>query len=424
MKVELWFEERETVTGAMSRFHDVPQAREIEVFAVGRRYNEDPAEVKVNLSVGAYRDDDGKPWVLPVVRQVESLMAADSTLNHEYLPVAGLPSLRDAAVKLVLGADSPALVEGRAFGVQSLSGTGSLRIGAEFLKRFGGVDTVMCSSPTWGNHNTIFKDCKYAEVLPYRYYDSATRGFDFRGMVEDLEAAKDGAVVVLHGCCHNPTGVDPSLDQWREILHVMKKKNHFCFFDCAYLGFASGNVDLDAEPVRLFVKEGVEMFIAMSFAKNFGLYNERAGCLAVVTADPSVNTRMLGQFELVVRAMYSNPPNHGARIVATVLNNDTFHAQWRGHVKTIAERVLLMRKMLHEKLLELGTPGSWRHVVDQKGMFTYTGLEPHQVAVLTEKFHIYLLSSGRINMAGLNTKNVEYVAEAIHAVCTVDCKCS
>jgi len=407
----------------MSRFNDVPQAKEIEVFAVGRRYREDPADMKVNLSVGAYRDDDEKPWVLPVVRKVESMMAADGTSNHEYLPVLGLPSLRDAAVKLALGAESPALSEGRAFGIQALSGTGSLRIGAEFLKRFGGVDTVLCSKPTWGNHNMIFKDCHYTNVMAYRYYEPESRGFDFNGMMEDLQSAPDNSVVLLHGCCHNPTGVDPSMAQWREILRVVKEKGHFPFFDCAYLGFASGDPDLDAEPVRLFVKEGMELFVAMSFAKNFGLYNERAGCLAVVTGDPAVNARMQGQLELVVRAMYSNPPNHGAKIVGTILNDDALHAQWRGHVKTIAERVLLMRKMLHEKLIELGTPGNWSHVVDQKGMFTYTGLEPHQVAVLTEKFHIYLLSSGRINMAGLTTKNVEYVAKAIHSVCTVDCRC-
>jgi len=407
----------------MSLFADVPQAKEIEVFAVGRRFREDPSDLKVNLSVGAYRDDSGKPWVLPVVRKVESMMAADSTLNHEYLPVAGLPSLRDAAVELALGKESPAIAEGRAFGIQALSGTGSLRIGAEFLKRFTNADTVMCSKPTWGNHNMIAKDCKYSNVLPYRYYDEETKGFDFKGMIEDLNGAPDGAVIVLHGCCHNPTGVDATQNQWLEILKVMKKKKHFAFFDCAYLGFGSGNPDVDAEPVRRFVKEGIEVFVAMSFAKNFGLYNERVGCLTVVTSDPKLNNKMIGQFELIVRAMYSNPPNHGARIVSTILNDPALHALWREHVQAIADRVLLMRKMLHEKLLQLGTPGNWDHIVNQIGMFTYTGLNPKQVATLTEKYHIYLMSSGRVNMAGLTTKTVDYVAEAIHAVCSVDCLC-
>jgi len=407
----------------MSRFTEVPQAKEIEVFAVGRRFREDSSEKKVNLSVGAYRDDDGQPWVLPVVRKVESAMAADSTLNHEYLPVAGLPSLRDAAVRLALGESSPAIEQGRTFGIQALSGTGSLRIGAEFLKRFTNADTVLCSKPTWGNHNMIFKDCKYSNIIAYRYYDENTRGFDFKGMVEDLEAATDGAIVVLHGCCHNPTGVDPTFDQWRQILHIMKKKNHFVFFDCAYLGFGSGNPDIDAKPVRYFVEEGMEMFIAMSFAKNFGLYNERAGCLAVVTADASINNKMTGQFELIVRAMYSNPPNHGARVVATILNDAALHAEWREHVQAIADRVLLMRKLLHEKLLQLGTPGNWDHIVNQIGMFTYTGLNGRQVATLTDKYHIYLMSSGRVNMAGLTTKTVDYVAEAIHNVVSVDFHC-
>ena len=173
-----------------------------------------------------------------------------------------------------------------------MSGTGSLRIGAEFLRRFAGVDTVLASKPTWGNHNMIFKDCHYANVSAYRYYDPKTRGFDFHGMLEDLKAAPDNSVVLLHGCCHNPTGVDASMAQWGEILKVVKAKNHFPFFDCAYLGFASGNPDLDSQPVRLFVKEGIDMFVAMSFAKNFGLYNERAGCLTVVTADSAVNARV------------------------------------------------------------------------------------------------------------------------------------
>lgn len=407
----------------MSRFSAVPQAKEIEVFAVGRRFREDPFDKKVNLSVGAYRDDNGQPWVLPVVRKVESMMAGDASLNHEYLPVAGLPSLRDAAVQLVLGKDSLAIAEGRAFGIQALSGTGSLRIGAEFLRRFAKADTVLCSKPTWGNHNMIFKDCQYSNVLPYRYYDAETKGFDFKGMIEDLEAAPDNAVVVLHGCCHNPTGVDPSPDQWQQILKTMKKKNHFTFFDCAYLGFGSGDPDVDAGPLRHFVEEGVEMFIAMSFAKNFGLYNERAGCLAVVTNDPSVNSQMQGQFELIVRAMYSNPPNHGARVVATILTDASLMAEWRSHVAAIAHRVLFMRKMLHEKLLQLGTPGNWDHIINQKGMFTYTGLNAKQVSILEEKFHIYLMSSGRVNMAGLTTKTLDYVAEAIHNVCTVDCQC-
>lgn len=408
-----------TLFANRSRFDTVTQAKAIEVFEVARKCREDPNASKVNLSVGAYRDDDGKPWVLPVVRTVEEQMAHDKTLDHEYLPIAGLPSLRDESVKLVLGESSPALVDNRAFGVQALSGTGALRIGAEFLKRFGAIDTVLCSLPTWGNHLTIFRDCGFANVTTYRYWAPKTRSLDFEGMKEDLNAAENGAVVVLHGCCHNPTGVDPSMDQWKELATIIRSKGHFPFFDCAYLGFGTGNVDVDAEPVRYFVAEGFELFVAQSYAKNFGLYNERAGNLTVVTSDPKVNPMILSQFELIIRPLWSNPPNHGARIVATILSNETFKDDWRKSVKAIADRILLMRRLLNQKLKELGTPGNWDHVLNQKGMFTYTGLNEQQCRLLTDKHHIYLLKSGRINMAGLTTKNVGYVAKAFHDVCTM-----
>lgn len=406
-----------TSSSPLSRFDSVTQAKPIEVFEVARKCRENPNAKKVNLSVGAYRDDDGKPWVLPVVRTVEEQMAHDKTLNHEYLPIPGLPSLRDESMKLVLGESSPAL--GRAFSVQALSGTGALRIGAEFLKRFGAFDTVLCSLPTWGNHLTIFRDAGFANVKTYSYWAPTTRSLDFAGMKEDLKAAADGAVVVLHGCCHNPTGVDPSMDQWKEIAKIVRSKGHFPFFDCAYLGFGSGDVDVDAEAVRYFVAEGLELFVAQSYAKNFGLYNERVGSLTVVTSEPEVHPRILSQFELIIRPMWSNPPNHGARIVATILGNKTLHNDWRKSVSAIAERILLMRRLLHQKLKELGTKGNWDHVLNQKGMFTYTGFNERQCKILTEKHHIYLLKSGRINMAGLTSKNVAYVAEAFHDVCSM-----
>jgi len=400
-----------------SRFKNCPQAKAIEVFAVAKSFREDTADTKVNLSVGAYRDDDCQPWILPVVKKVESAMPNDPKINHEYLPVLGLPSLVEHGVKLVLGENSPAVLQNRAIGLQTLSGTGGLRVGAEFLKRFGGVEKVLNSNPTWGNHNMIFADCGY-KVGAYRYWDPSKKCLDFSGMIEDLEKAEDGCVVVLHGCCHNPTGVDPTMDQWKEILRVMVKKKHFPFFDCAYLGFASGDVDVDSQAVRLFASAGQEMLVAQSFAKNFGLYNERAGCLAVVTSDSSLKPIIESQLELIVRAMYSNPPQHGAKIVATILEDPSLKLQWKDNVKTIADRVLLMRKMLFQKLTEMGTPGTWNHVIDQKGMFCFTGLSSAQVKVLTEEFHIYLLSNGRVNMAGLSTKNVDYVAKAIHKVCS------
>ncbi|XP_025071415.1 aspartate aminotransferase, cytoplasmic [Alligator sinensis] len=371
----------------------------------------------------AYRTDEGQPWVLPVVRKVEQMIASNTSLNHEYLPILGLPDFRANASRIALGDDSPAIKEGRVGGVQSLGGTGALRIGAEFLRRWynGNNNTatpVYISSPSWENHNSVFTDAGFKDIRTYRYWDPAKRGLDLQGLLEDMEAAPEFSIFILHACAHNPTGTDPTQEQWKQIATVMKRRFLFPFFDSAYQGFASGCLDRDAWAVRYFVAQGFELFCAQSFSKNFGLYNERVGNLSVVGRDANNVQRVLSQMEKIARTTWSNPPSQGARIVATTLTSPQLFAEWKDNVKTMADRVLLMRSELRSRLESLGTPGTWSHITDQIGMFSFTGLNPKQVDYMIKEKHIYLMASGRINMCGLTTKNLDYVASSIHEAVT------
>jgi len=397
-----------------SPFANVKLADPIEVFHLNKLFLEDQDPKKVSLGIGAYRTEDGKPWVLPVVREVEKLLANDESLNHEYLPILGFEPFTAVATQLLLGDNNPAIQEQRAFGIQCLSGTGSLRVGADFLARVCGRKIAYTSKPTWENHHLVFRSAGFEDVREYRYWDNAARSLDFAGWKADLEAAPENAGVILHGCAHNPTGSDPTQDQWKQICEIIKKKKLFPFFDVAYQGFASGNPDTDAWSVRYFVSQGLELFCAQSFAKNFGLYNERTGNLSVVVNDKNVVAPIKSQITMLVRGNFSNPPNHGARIVHKVLSDKDLKAKWFTHIQDMSGRIMLMRKLLREHLEKLGTPGTWNHITDQIGMFSYTGLSEKQVAVLVNKYHIYLLKSGRISMAGLNKGNVEYVAKAIN----------
>jgi aspartate aminotransferase len=401
-----------------SRFASVVEAPPIEVFALNKAYVEDTFPQKVNLGVGAYRTDEGKPWVLPVVRQVEQQLAVDESLNKEYLPVLGLELMASAATRMLLGPDSASLKEGRASGVQTLSGTGALRVGAEFLARIAKHTVVYSSNPTWGNHSLVFLNGGFQEYRSYRYWDAANKALDLSGMLEDLGNAPENAVIILHACAHNPTGVDPTQEQWRQIADVIEQRGLFPFFDSAYQGFASGDLEGDAWAVRYFDSRGFEFLCAQSFSKNFGLYNERVGNLTIITKTAAVMSPIRSQITLLVRANYSNPPNHGGRIVGTVLNDPELYAQWKGHIKTMADRVILMRNGLRQRLEKLQTPGTWNHITDQIGMFSFTGLGPIAVEKMIHDHHIYLLKGGRINMCGLTTGNIDYVANCIHQVVT------
>lgn len=294
-----------------SFFSHVSAAPQDAIFRTKTLYQQDTSPLKVNLGVGAYRDDAGKPWVLPSVLSAEKKIVESvesGKLNHEYLPITGLPQFVDAAVRLALGTNCKALAEGRHCGVQAISGTGALRLGAEFLQRFlppnsEGKRTIYLSRPTWGNHKTIFSAAGM-DVKEHRYYNPENRGFDYQGMIDDLSTALPGSCVLLHCCAHNPTGVDPTKEQWKGICDVIKKKGLFAFFDSAYQGFASGDPELDAFPMRYFEQEGLPLFIAQSFSKNFGLYNERAGCLQIVTSNPVEAKAVKSRLALIIRHMY------------------------------------------------------------------------------------------------------------------------
>ncbi|KAF9159756.1 Aspartate aminotransferase, cytoplasmic, partial [Actinomortierella ambigua] len=265
------------------------------------------------------------------------------------------------------------------------------------------------------NHRAIFEGVGFP-VKEYPYWNPATKGLDLEGMLATMEEAASGSIFLLHPCAHNPTGVDPTQEQWKQIAEVMQRKGHFTFFDTAYQGFASGSLDRDAWSVRYFVSRGIECFIAQSFSKNFGLYGERAGNLTIVAKDEATRVRIESQIAKIQRAIISNPPAYGSRLVSLVLNDPELYKEWEGNLALMANRIIEMRKALFDELVRLGTPGTWHHIVDQIGMFSFTGLSTPQVRVLRDKYHCYLTDNGRISMAGLNTKNVKYFAAAVDDV--------
>ncbi|KAL9127123.1 MAG: hypothetical protein Q9217_003949 [Psora testacea] len=402
---------------------NVPQAPEDPLFGLMAAYRKDDFEKKVDLGIGAYRDDNAKPWVLPVVKQADEILRKDPNLNHEYLPIAGLADFTTAAQKLILGADSPVIQEKRAVSFQTISGTGAVHLGGLFLSRFYPRPTdqpIYFSSPTWANHNQIFSNV-HLPIKTYPYFSPTTKGLDFEGMKSTISSAPEGSIILLHACAHNPTGVDPTREQWMELAKVIRARKHFPFFDCAYQGFASGSLENDAWAIRYFLAQNFEMCIAQSFAKNFGLYGERAGAFHFVTgpgpdAQDTIG-RIASQLAILQRSEISNPPAYGARIASLVLNDEALFKEWEANLRTMAGRIIDMRKALRTKLEDLnGQEGRWRHITDQIGMFSFTGLTEKQVLRIRQDAHVYMTKNGRISMAGLNTGNVEYVAKAMDKV--------
>ena len=400
-----------------SVFAHLVRAPEDPILGVTLAYNKDPSPVKLNLGVGAYRTEEGKPLVLNVVRRVEQELVSNPARNKEYLPITGVADFNKLSAQLIFGADSPAIQESRVTTVQCLSGTGSLRVGGEFLAKHYHQRNIYLPKPTWGNHPKVFTLAGLT-VQTYRYYAPATRGLDFQGLMEDLGAAPSGSVILLHACAHNPTGVDPTAEQWEEIRKLIRSKALLPFFDSAYQGFASGSLDKDAQPVRSFVADGGELLVAQSYAKNMGLYGERVGALSIVCKSADVASKVESQLKLVIRPMYSNPPIHGATIVAAVLKDSDLFNEWTIELKEMADRIISMRQQLFDALHARGTPGDWSHIIKQIGMFTFTGLNSEQVSFMTREYHIYMTSDGRISMAGLSSKTVPHLADAIHAAVT------
>lgn len=385
------------------------------ILGVTEAFKKDTNPLKMNLGVGAYRDDNGKPFVLPSVRKAEELILSKH-MDHEYSPIVGIPELGKSAINLALGEGNEYVANGLNATTQAISGTGALRIGSAFFGKFwSGAKEIYVPSPTWGNHVPIFKHVGM-DVKTYRYYDKATCGFDFPGAMEDLKNMPNGSLVMLHACAHNPTGVDPKDEQWNEMSQLIKTKGHFPFFDMAYQGFASGNVDGDAHAVRRFLADGHTICLAQSFAKNMGLYGQRAGAFSIICSDKDEASRVMSQMKILIRPMYSNPPIHGARIVSTVLNTPELRDMWLVDVKEMAERIISMRTLLRDGLAKEGSIKDWGHITDQIGMFCFTGMTPEQVDNITAKHSVYLTRDGRISVAGITSKNVGHLAMAIHDV--------
>ncbi|KAF2860879.1 mitochondrial aspartate aminotransferas-like protein [Piedraia hortae CBS 480.64] len=400
---------------AASVWSNVPQGPPDAILGITEAFKKDSKQGKINLGVGAYRDDAGKPYVLPSVREAEQRILKQN-LDKEYAGITGVPDFTKAAAVLAYGSDSAALKEGRIAITQSISGTGALRIGGAFLERFyPGAKTIYIPTPSWANHKAVFSDSGL-EVKSYRYYNKDTIGLDFDGMVEDIKKMPARSIILLHACAHNPTGVDPTPGQWRAISDAVKAGNHFPFFDMAYQGFASGDTNRDAYALRYFIEQGHQPCLAQSFAKNMGLYGERVGAFSMVTASPEEKARVDSQLKIIVRPLYSNPPVHGARIASTILNDADLNRQWLGEVKGMADRIIKMRALLKENLEKLGSKRKWNHITDQIGMFAYTGLTPEQMGQLAKEHSVYATRDGRISVAGITSENVGRLAEAIFRI--------
>jgi len=386
----------------------VPMAPADPILGVTEAFVADQSPKKVNLGVGVYTDDNGKIPLLECVRHAESERLKNSPARG-YLPIDGLKAYDQAVQELVFGSQNKNIVT-----VQALGGTGGLKIGADFLKVINPDAGVWISDPSWENHRQLFEQAGF-NVSSYRYYDPKTRGLDFTGMKESLNAIPAGAIVVLHSCCHNPTGVDLTNEQWTEVLEIVTSRGLVPFLDLAYQGFAEG-LDADAFAARLFATGTSPVFLSSSFSKSFSLYGERVGALSVVTSSPEEAARVLSQVKRIVRTNYSNPPTHGSQIVATVLANPQLRSLWDRELGAMRERIKEMRKQLVESV-QSRVPGyDFSFVLKQRGMFSYSGLSKEQVRRLREEKSIYTIDTGRICVAALTSKNVDYVADAIAEV--------
>lgn len=385
------------------------------ILGVTEAFKRDSNPKKMNLGVGAYRDDEGKPYVLPSVLKAEEMLLSKKQ-DKEYLPISGSADFCDAAARLAFGDNSPVIRNKLNTTVQGISGTGSLTIGAYFINQFfSGNKEVYMPTPTWGNHIPLFKRAGFT-VKQYRYYDPQTCGFDFSGALQDMAKIPENSVVLLHACAHNPTGVDPKLEQWKEISKIIKSRKLFPFLDMAYQGFATGDIDRDAAAVRLFAEDGHGFAVSQSFAKNMGLYGERIGAFTMVCGSKEEADRVMSQIKIIVRPMYSNPPIHGARLAQLILTDPELRSQWLKDVKGMADRIITMRTRLRDGLKREGSTKNWQHITEQIGMFCYTGMTQDQVARMIKEFSIYLTKDGRISVAGISSKNVDYLAHAMHQV--------
>ena len=396
-----------------SLFTTVEMAPRDPILGVTEAFNADANPNKVNLGVGVYYDDNGRVPVLECVRRAEQKLA-ESPLPRNYLPIDGLQAYDRAAQELVFGAGSAAVHRQRVVTVQTLGGTGALRVGADFLRRVNPGAQVWISDPSWENHQALF-DYAGFRVNAYPYYDARTHGVDFEGMMGVLQKLPAGSIVVLHACCHNPTGVDLAPAQWDRVIEAVNARGLVPFLDIAYQGFAEG-VDADAAAVRRFAEACPTVFVSSSFSKSLSLYGERVGALSIVTENADEAARVLSQLKRVIRTSYSNPPTHGGQATAMVLTTPELRALWEQELGQMRERIKTMRRQLVEKIRAIRSDFDFSFVIRQRGLFSYSGLTRDQVRRLREEYSLYAIDSGRICVAALNSRNVDYVARAIASV--------
>ena len=400
-------------SNAVSHFAAVEMVPGDPILGLSEAYVADPRPGKVNLGVGIYYDEQGRIPLLRAVREVEQALALEAK-PRGYLPIDGLATYNVATQKLVFGEDSPLLAAGRVATAQTIGGSGALRIGADLLKQVLPAAKIAISNPSWENHRVVFGSAGF-DVLTYAYYDAATHGLDFPGMLADLGKLEPGTVVLLHACCHNPTGVDLNAEQWQQVVDLVKERKLLPFIDMAYQGFDEG-IDADATAVRLFAASGIDAFVvANSYSKSFSLYGERVGALSVVGKDRDEAARVLSLVKRTIRSNYSSPSTHGGALVSGVLNSTELKAMWEQELAEMRERIHAMRAGMVEKLAAAGAP-QFAFIQEQAGMFSYSGLSKAQVDRLREEYAIYAVGTGRICVAALNRANLDTVVNAVAAV--------
>ncbi|MGC8666962.1 MAG: aromatic amino acid transaminase [Chthonomonadales bacterium] len=395
-----------------SPFASIPQAPPDPILGLNEAFNADANPKKVNLAVGVYKDGEGRVPLLKSVRKAEERwLALEDTKT--YLPIEGIPSFLQRTQSLVLGSGSPAVAEGRAITVQAPGGTGALKVGADFLRRSFPDAQVWISAPSWENHKALFEAAGF-QVNTYPYFDSASHSLDFDGMIAALRTLPPRSIVVLHACCHNPTGVDPTREQWHRIVEVCAQGGLIPFIDFAYQGFGDG-LEEDAFAVRTFAEAGVGCLIANSYSKCFSIYRERVGALTVLTASADEASRVLSQLKRVIRTNFSNAISHGAQVVNLILGDDALRAEWEQEVGAMRRRIWGMRTLFHHKLTQMGVKRDFSFITRQKGMFSFTGLTVEEVRRLRRDYSLYVVESGRICVAAMNEGNMDYICSAIAA---------
>ncbi|BEL79671.1 TPA: amino acid aminotransferase [Serratia marcescens] len=368
---------------------------------------------KINLGIGVYKDETGKTPVLTSVKKAEQYLLENETTKN-YLGIEGIPAFASCTQELLFGKESPIVINRRARTAQTPGGTGGLRVAADFIANQTSAKRIWISNPSWPNHKNVFSAVGL-EVLEYAYYDAANHALDFDGLLNSLKQAQAGDVVLFHGCCHNPTGIDPTAEQWAQLAELSVANGWLPLFDFAYQGFANG-LEEDAQGLRIFAAKHQELIVASSYSKNFGLYNERVGACTIVAADAETADRAFSQVKAAIRANYSNPPSHGAAVVATILGNDALRAMWEQELTDMRQRIHRMRQLFVNTLQEKGAQQDFSFIIQQNGMFSFSGLTKEQVLRLREEFGVYAVNSGRVNVAGMTPDNMAPLCEAIVAV--------